>query len=67
VFRAVEEEWAFPTHREPPNCECLVGRHVVPVLETITARASEAMFEKLSAVSIEEVAKKIGARERRAR
>jgi Rrf2 family protein len=67
VFRAVEEDWTFPTHREPPSCECLVGRNVVPVLETITARASQAMLDELSAVSIEEIAKKIGARERRSR
>lgn len=67
VFRAVEEEWSFPTHREPPNCDCLIGRHVIPVLEKITSRASKAMLDELSAVTIEEVAKKIGARERRAR
>ena len=67
VFKAVEEDCMFRTHREPPNCECLVGRHVVPVLEKITAKASRAMFDELSSVSIEEVAKKISARDRRNR
>jgi len=65
VFRAVEEEWAFPTHREPPSCECPIGRNVVPVLEKITSRASRAMLDELSAVSIEDVGKKIGTRDRR--
>lgn len=67
VFRAVEEDWSFPTHREPPSCDCVVGRHVLPVLERITERASQAMLSELAGVSIEDVAKKIGARERRSR
>lgn len=67
VFRAVEEDWSFPTHREPPSCECVVGRNVLPILERITERASKAMLEELAGVTIEDVAKKIGARERRAR
>jgi Rrf2 family protein len=65
VFRAVEE-WTFPTHREPPSCECLVGRNVLPVLEKVTSRASQAMLDELARVSVEEIAEKICARDRRA-
>ena len=65
VFRAVEDGWSIPTHREPPSCECPVGRNVLPVLERITERASQAMLAELAGVTIEDVARKIGARERR--
>lgn len=64
VFRAVEEEWAIPTHREPPSCECPVGRNVLPVLENVTRRASQAMLGELAGVSVEDIADRIAARER---
>lgn len=65
VFRAVEEEWSIPTHREPPSCECPVGRNVLPILEKVTERASRAMLAELGGVSVEDIARRIAAREQR--
>ena len=64
VYRAVEDECVFSSHRNPPSEKCIVGKHILPVLERTLEKAEEALEAELAKVSIAEVASSIRRRAR---
>lgn len=62
VYRAVEDERLFATHREAPNPCCAVGRNILPVLDRAMKAATAALERELAAVTIADVAAEVRAR-----
>lgn len=67
VYRAVEADDLFALHRTRPDEECVVGRHIQPVLKGTMDKALSALYGELDKVTIADVARSIARRDRRAR
>lgn len=67
VWEATEREEVIATHRCEPGQSCLVGRHILSVLEQTISRAQEAMLSELEQVSIAELRTAVREEERAAR
>lgn len=65
VYRAVESEDLFALHRQAPDPECFVGRHIQPVLCPVLGRAQRALESELRKVSIADIARGVELRLRR--
>lgn len=65
VYRAVENEGLFALHRQPPDPNCFVGRHIQPVLCPVLERAERSLESELRRVSIADVARGVNQRLRR--
>lgn len=59
VYQATESEQVFCTHRNEPGDHCIVGRHILPVLDEVIQRSEAAMFQELEQVTIADIAKNI--------
>jgi len=55
LYRAVDEQDAQALHHQPPNPNCPVGAHIVPVLSGILARAEAAKERELARLSVGDV------------
>jgi Rrf2 family protein len=55
IYQAVDEQNAQALHHQPPNKNCPVGAHIVPVLTGILSRAEETKLRELSRISIGDV------------
>ena len=55
VYRAVDEAQLFGLHRDAPNPDCLVGRHIQQVLVGIVDDAQRAMEASLGARTLADV------------
>lgn len=49
IYRAVDDAQLFALHREAPNPDCMVGRHIQSVLTGIIDDAQQAMEASLAA------------------
>jgi len=56
IYKAVEKDSLFSTHRSAPNDECMIGRNILPVLTPILNEAQLALETKLESVSLRQVA-----------
>ncbi len=65
VYRVVEKDHLFALHRTRPDQDCVVGRHIQPVLQSTLDRAIDAMEAELERVTIADVARHIARRDRR--
>jgi Rrf2 family protein len=55
VYRAVEDAQLFAMHREEPNPDCMVGRHIQASLRAIIDDAQRAMEASLAARTLADV------------
>jgi Rrf2 family protein len=55
VFEAVESEPLFAMHATEPNLECPVGHGIRPVLGQLYRRATDALRQELSRITIADV------------
>lgn len=55
LYRAVDEQDAQALHHQPPNPNCPVGAHIVPVLTEILAQAEAAKKKELAKWCIADV------------
>jgi Rrf2 family protein len=55
LYRAVDEQDAQALHHQPPNPNCPVGAHIVPVLTDILARAEAAKERELAQLYVADV------------
>lgn len=55
IYRAVDEARLFGLHRDAPNPDCLVGRHIQQVLVGIVDDAQRAMEASLGARTLADV------------
>jgi DNA-binding IscR family transcriptional regulator len=62
VYKAVEEPQVLSTHRAPPDPNCVVGRHIIPVLHPHFQRAELALEAELSHVTIADIAASVARR-----
>lgn len=67
VYRVVERENLFALHRTKPDQDCLVGRHIQPLLKTTMNKATGALEAELARVTVADVARSIKRRDRRTR
>jgi Rrf2 family protein len=67
VYRVVEKDYLFALHRTKPDQDCLVGRHIQPVLQSTLDRAMDAMEAELERVTIADMARGVARRDRRQR
>lgn len=65
VYHAVEDGVVFGMHRETPNPECRVGRHIQGVLERRMAAATRALEAELARGTVADVLADVGRRHRR--
>lgn len=65
VYCAVENESLFALHRQPPDPNCFVGRHIQPVLCPVLDRAERGLEAELRRVSIADIARSVNLRLRR--
>lgn len=64
VYAAVEDDpTVLPTHAHPPNQNCVIGRHMQPLLEDEFFAAQQAMEARLAATSIAAILHRIHQRE----
>lgn len=66
VYRAVEAPRVFSLHRASPNRACPVGRNIQASLSGVLRRAERALEAELAGVTLADVARSVGARQRRA-
>lgn len=66
VYRAVEREGLFALHRSKPDAECPIGRNIQAVLSTTLSKACAQLEAELAKVTIADIARDIGKRNRRA-
>ena len=57
VYGAVESDALFALHRTLPDQNCMVGRHIQPVLQSTMDKAITAMKAELNRVSVADVAR----------
>ncbi len=62
LFRAVDDSEGPALHNQPPNPDCPVGAHIVPVLGSIIGRAEAARESALAGVSLADVLGQIRSR-----
>jgi Rrf2 family protein len=62
VFRAVEEQEIFATHRTEPDYSCVVGRNIIPSLKPVMDRATQALMDELGRVTLADVARDVASR-----
>jgi Rrf2 family protein len=55
VYRAVDDAQLFALHREAPNPDCMVGRHIQSVLTVYIDDAQRAMEASLAARTLADV------------
>lgn len=55
LYRAVDEQEAQSLHHQPPNPDCPVGAHIVPVLVDILGRAEAAKEKELAGITVGDV------------
>jgi len=55
LYRAVDEQDAQALHHQPPNPNCPVGAHIVPVLTDILARVEAAKERELAQLYVADV------------
>jgi Rrf2 family protein len=67
VYRVVEKDCLFALHRTKPDEDCMVGRHIQPVLQATLDRAMDALEAELERVTVADVARNIARRDRRQR
>ncbi len=65
VYRAVDEGELFAMHRQGPNPDCPVGRHIQAALEGTMDAASRAMEAELAKRTIADLVEDVRRRERR--
>ncbi len=65
VYRAVDEGELFAMHRQGPNPDCPVGRHIQAALEGTMDAASRAVEAELAKRTIAELVEDVRRRERR--
>jgi Rrf2 family protein len=60
VYRAVEAGPLFALHRQQPNQQCVVGRHIEEVLTDIQQDAEDAVMRVLGNTTVADVAQSVG-------
>ncbi len=65
VYRAVDEGELFAMHRQGPNPDCPVGRHIQAALEGTMDAASRALEAELAKRTIADLVEDVRRRERR--
>ncbi|MDR3440020.1 Rrf2 family transcriptional regulator [Telmatospirillum sp.] len=55
IYRAVDEQEAQAMHHQPPNPNCPVGAHIVPVLTEILRCAEDAKQQELAKRNVGDV------------
>lgn len=59
VYRAVEHCQAITTHHSTPDTRCMVGRNILPVMEELIVDVQRAVENRLQAVNVADIAKKV--------
>ncbi|QXT34219.1 Rrf2 family transcriptional regulator [Sphingomonas sanguinis] len=62
VYQAVEDRNFFAFHRQPPEGEGMIDRHITSSLESILTPVREALEEKLAGLTLDDVLDDIRAR-----
>lgn len=65
VYRAVDDAQLFAMHREEPNPDCMVGRHIQQTLRGVIDEAQRAMEASLAARTLADVVDDISRSERK--
>jgi Rrf2 family protein len=55
IYKSMENDLIFATHRVPPNHECIVGRNILPILVPVMDEAQAALEQKLGKISLSEI------------
>jgi Rrf2 family protein len=55
IYKSMENDLIFATHRVPPNNDCIVGRNILPILSTVMNEAQKALEDKLNNILLSEV------------
>jgi len=55
VYQAVEDRNFFAFHRQPPDGEGMIDRHITASLETMLTPVREALEDKLAALTLDDV------------
>jgi Rrf2 family protein len=55
IYKSMENDLIFATHRVPPNNDCIVGRNILPVLTPVMAEAQTALEQKLDSISLSQI------------
>ena len=55
IYKSMENDLIFATHRAPPNHDCIVGRNILPILTPVMNEAQLALEQKLENISLSEI------------
>ena len=55
IYKSMENDLIFSTHRAPPNNGCIVGRNILPILTPVMNEAQLALEQKLENILLSEI------------
>jgi len=56
IYKSVEADLLFATHRSTPNQDCIIGRNILPILTLTMDEAQLALERKLKSVTLRDIA-----------
>jgi Rrf2 family protein len=62
IYKSMENDLIFATHRAHPNNDCIVGRNILPILTPVMDEAQNALEQKLNNVSLSEIVSAVSER-----
>lgn len=62
IYRATEDTPLICTHHSAPSPKCLVGRHILPVLEDVIRRVESSVGAELHKTTVADIARRISRR-----
>ena len=55
IYKSMENDLIFATHRAPPNDDCIVGRNILPILLPVLDDAQKALEQQLNNTSLADI------------
>ncbi len=55
IYKSMENDLIFATHRVPPNNDCIVGRNILPILTPVMDEAQLALEQQLGNTLLSEI------------
>jgi len=55
IYKSMENDLIFATHRAVPSQDCIVGRNILPILTPVMNEAQLALEKKLNNISLSEI------------